>query len=262
MRQYFVVNSVMGGFLLLASLGGCAQPLNRDFSPPLGGETVSVTVKAPKDLAANTMRVMYRSEKCRITRSDGDGERYEIDGAHAIEVEPQRQGQSDLYEAQLARNGGGVCQWKLSSVTFGVRYQNTAQLGKEVQPGGGGGVIVIFDGNMPQRRSMFGIQDVSGDLHIRKNYYLWVDEQFIIRHEKEAWLVGEGDIFLTYRARQAKQVTFEPILHAGVVNSVGPKVKQKGSYTRFTYPDGSVVADGSTKPSFEKLEAIRLGRQQ
>jgi len=59
-----------------------------------------------------------------------------------------------------------------------------------------------------------------------------------------------------------KKVEFEPVLHSGkVVYSQGPKVKQKGNYTRFIYPDGNIVADGSTKPSFEKLQTIRLGRK-
>jgi hypothetical protein len=51
-------------------------------------------------------------------------------------------------------------------------------------------------------------------------------------------------------------------LHADyVVYSEGPKIKREGNYTRFTYPDGSVEADGKSKPSFKKLQAIRLGGQ-
>ncbi|WP_371367246.1 hypothetical protein ACA097_26775 [Pseudomonas sp. QL9] len=264
MNPCSLIPSTVCGLLLLVSLGGCAQTRNHDFSPPPGGETVSVTVKVPKDLAADTMRVMYRSEKCPLTRSDGSGGRYEIDGAHAIEVVPQRQGQSDLYQAQLPRDGGGTCQWKLSNVTFGVHYQNTARFGENVLPGGGGGVIVIFDDNQPQQRSLLeDPEEVSGDLLIRKNYYPWVDEQFLIRHEKRAWLLGDDDIFITYKAIHAKNVIFEPYLHTNsVVYSVGPKIKKDGNYTQITYPDGTAIADGSSEPSFEKLEAIRLGRGQ
>lgn len=43
MRQYFVINSVAGCLLLLASLGGCAQPLNREFSPPPEGNYTRFT---------------------------------------------------------------------------------------------------------------------------------------------------------------------------------------------------------------------------
>ena len=125
-----------------------------------------------------------------------------------------------------------------------------------------GGVIVIFDDNLPQRRSMYPPKKIEGDLIVGKEYYPWVDEQFLIRHEKQAWLVTDGDIFLTYKAKEARKVTFEPLLHADyVVYSEGPKVKREGNYTRFTYPDGSVVADGDSKPDFDKLQAIRRGRQ-
>ncbi|MNJ57466.1 hypothetical protein D3C77_530550 [compost metagenome] len=64
-----------------------------------------------------------------------------------------------------------------------------------------------------------------------------------------------------YQALQARQVYFEPILHSDlVVYSAGPKVKKKGNHTAFTYPDGSVVADGKSKPNFLKLQSLRTGR--
>ncbi|MDF3932534.1 hypothetical protein P3W75_07835, partial [Pseudomonas citronellolis] len=129
-----------------------------------------------------------------------------------------------------------------------------------VQPGGGGGLIVIFDNNLPQQRSMYPPKKVEGDLVVRKDYYPWVDEEFLGPYVKQARLFSDGDIFLTYKATLARRVTFEPILHANyVVYSEGPKVKRKGNHTRFTYPDGSVLADGDSKPDFDKLQAIRLG---
>ncbi|MCK3866069.1 hypothetical protein E4P00_27745, partial [Pseudomonas sp. B329] len=52
------------GSLLLLTLTACAQ--SKTLSPPPGGEEVSITVKVPPNLAAEPMRVMYRSEKCPI----------------------------------------------------------------------------------------------------------------------------------------------------------------------------------------------------
>jgi hypothetical protein len=46
-----------------------------------------------------------------------------------------------------------------------------------------------------------------------------------------------------------------------MVYSVQPKEKKEGSHTAFTYPDGSVVANGQSKPDFRKLQAIRLAGQ-
>ncbi|MEX5685301.1 hypothetical protein [Pseudomonas silesiensis] len=247
--------------LLLFSLNGCA--LNRGLSPPTGGEHVSMTVKVPQDLAAEPMQVIYRSEKCTIKRSGPDWSSYEENGYLATTVQPQQQGHSELYEAKLAIKGGGGCQWRLSNVTFGVTYAKTTHFGENVKAGPGGGVIVMFDHHLPQRRSVFEPTiEVSGDLLIRKDYYPWINEQFIGGHEKLAWLVGEGGIYTYYRAPNARKVTFEPLLHAEyMVYSEGPKVKKKGNRNHFSYSDGSVVVGGSD-PSFKKLQAIRLGQSQ
>ena len=240
------------------SLSGCAP--DRTLSPPPGGEQVSVTVKVPENLAADPMQVIYRSEKCPIKRSGPDWTSYEEDGYLSTTVTPQQIGQSDLYEAKLPINGGSPCEWKLSNVTFGVTYANTTHFGPDVEDGAGGGVIVMFDQYLPQQRSVFEPTiKVNGNLLIKKDYYPWVNEQFLGKHETLAWLIGEGEIFSYYRAPNARQVTFEPLLHADyLVRSVGPKVKKKGNHNLFTYSDDSVVVGGS-KPSFQKLEAIRLG---
>ena len=125
--------------LLLFSVSGCAQ--NQTLAPPPGGEQVSITVKVPPNLAAEPMRVMYRSEKCPIKRSGADWSSYEEDGYLSTTVQPQQQGQSDVYEAKLAINGGSRCQWQLSNVTFGVTYSNTAHFGDNVRAGPGGGLL-------------------------------------------------------------------------------------------------------------------------
>jgi hypothetical protein len=246
--------------LLVFSINGCAA--DRSLSPLPGGEQVSITVRVPQNLEAKPMRVMYRSEKCPIKRSGPGSTSYKEDGYLATTVQLQRQSQSDVYEAKLPVDGGSVCQWRLSNVTFGVSYANTTSFGENVSTGGGGGVIVIFDDHLPQQRSVFEpTVEVYGDLLIGGDYYPWVSEAFLGGYEKLARLVGKGDIYLTYKAKSARKVTFEPNLHADfVVFSVEPKVKQKGSYTQFTYPDGSVVANGVSKPNFQKLQAIRLGQ--
>lgn len=96
---------------------------------------------------------------------------------------------------------------------------------------------------------------------IKKDYYPWVDEDFLGGYRKRVSLVGEGDIYLSYQALQARKVHFEPILHPDfVLYSAGPQVKKEGNYTSFTYPDGSIVADGKWHPDFLRLQTIRTGR--
>ena len=255
------LSPMSGALLLLLSLNGCAQ--NQALAPPPGGEQVSIVVKVPQNLAAEPMQVMYRSEKCSIKRSGPDWTTYEEDGYLSTTVQPQQQGQSDLYEAKLPINGGSRCQWQLSNVTFGVTYADTTHFGENVKAGPGGGVIVMFDQYLPQQRSAFEPTiEVSGDLLIRKDYYPWVNEQFLGRHEKLAWIVGQGEMYSYYRAPTTRKVVFEPLLHADyVVYSVGPKVKKEGNRNIFTYSDGSVVVGGSD-PNFKKLQSIRLGQSQ
>jgi hypothetical protein len=237
--------------------------MNQDLSPPPGGETVSVSVKVPKDLVARKMRVMYRSEKCPITRSDGSGGRYEIDGAKAIEVEPQRQGMTDIYEAKLARDGGGLCKWKLSNVTFGVHYGSPDKFGDGAQVGGGGGVIVVFDDNRPQQVSLLHRpEEAFGDLMVENKYYVWIYEQYLVREEKRVLLFDDGRLYRTYKAKNAKSVVFIPSLYSGLIYSFGRKEgKGKGS-TRVIYPDGSEVFGGNTEPNINKLKEIEAMKKR
>jgi len=74
-------------------------------------------------------------------------------------------------------------------------------------------------------------------------------------------LESEGGIYINYQALQARTVYFEPVFHSSVlVRSEGSKVHKVGNFIKFTYPDGSVVADGQSKPDFWKLQSLRTGR--
>ncbi|WP_256660551.1 hypothetical protein [Pseudomonas sp. G(2018)] len=242
---------------LLFSLSGCAKDYG--LAPPADSEQITVTVKVPKELVAQTMQVKYRSTQCTFTDHTAGGRPYQRDGYQSLDIQPLRQGQSDLYEAKLPVDGGGTCQWRLSNVTFGVAYANPAHFGQNVTSGGGGGVVVIFDHNNSPRGGVG--REVDGDLILKKEYYPWVKENFIGGYRKRISLAGEGDIYLSYQALTARKVYFEPVLHSDfVLYSAGPKVKKKGNYTSFTYPDGTTVADGKWHPDFLRLQTIRTGR--
>jgi len=243
---------VICGHLAMLSLMGCAENKAQDFSPPPGGEQVTVTVKVPQDLVADTMRVMYRSQKCPIKRSGANWTSYEEDGYYSIEVVPQRQGQSDLYVAKLDRNGGGACQWNLSNVTFGVHYENTAKFGGGVKYGYGGRVIVIFDSNLPQERDMYGVKDIKGDVQISNEYYPWVFESFILGHKKTLILLSEKNVY-TYKAKSAREIYFSPKIHKEVVRTLGAKVS--GGISEIIYPDGTREASRD-EPDLDRLSEI------
>ena len=242
---------------LLFTLGGCRQDYS--LSPPADSEKISVTVKLPKELKTETMWVMYRSATCKRISYGASGQRTERDGYHSVYKELERQGQSDLYQVELPKDGGGACRWHLANVTFGVEFDDPTSYGENVAYGAGGGVVVIFDYNNSPR----GGADikVDGDLTIRKDYYVWVDEEFLGSYKKTVNLAGEAGIYLMYQALQAEKVFFEPVIHPDfVVYSAGPKEKGEGSHTTFTYPDGSILADGRSQPDFLKLQTLRTGR--
>ena len=242
---------------LLFTLGGCRQDYS--LSPPADSEKISVTVKLPEGLKNKTMWVMYRSATCKHIGTGASGQRTERDGYHSVYKELERQGQSDLYQVELPKDGGGACRWHLANVTFGVEYADLTRFGENVIWGGGGGVVVIFDHNNSPRGGADFIVD--GDLRIRKDYYPWLSEAFIGGYKKHISLAGEGRIYLKYQALQARHIYFEPILHSDFrVLSAQPKEIKEGNYTAFTYPDGSVVADGRSKPDFLKLQSLRTGR--
>ncbi|MCX2899982.1 hypothetical protein [Pseudomonas mandelii] len=244
-------------FTLFLCLSGCSQDYS--LAPPADSEKITVTVKLPQELKTETMWVMYRSATCKSISHGASGQRVEQDGRHSVYKEFQRQGQSDLYQVELPKDGGGACKWHLANVTFGVVHVDPAQFGENVTNGGGGGVVVIFDHNNSPR----GGADikVDGDLTIKKDYYPWIDEEFLGPYKKTVRLAGERNTYLKYQALDAQQVYFEPVLHSEyVIYSIGPKVKKNGNYTAFTYPDGTTVADGKWHPNFLRLQTIRTGR--
>jgi hypothetical protein len=243
---------------LLTTLSGCAKDYT--LAPPADSEKVTVTIKVPKELEAQTMKVMYRSTLCTFTSRTASGVPYKREGYQKADIQPIQRGQSDLYDAKLPIDGGGACQWRLSNVTFGVAYENPSQFGEGVTYGAGGGVVVAFDHNSPSR-SGSRIQ-VDGDLSIIKDYYPWVDEEFLGQYRKSVSLLGEGNIYLGYKAVQARSVYYEVILHSGfVLCSAGPKKKQKGNYTVYKFPDGSVVEDGRPDSTFLRMQAIRMAAE-
>lgn len=244
---------------LLSSLAGCAS--DRRLAPPANSEQVTVRIKVPAELKAETMKVIYRSTLCTFTDHSAYGDPYQRDGYQNMDIQPVQQGQSDIYEAKVAKDGGGDCQWKLSNVTFGVTYREPERFGENVVYGAGGGVVVIFDDNASPRGGA-NIK-VDGDLTIKKSYYPWVEEAFIDGYRKTISLTGGGDIYWMYKAPNAREIYFEPILHSKfIVHSEQPKTHRKGLYSSFSYPDGSIVTDGHSEPDFRRLEAIRLAAEK
>lgn len=244
-------------FVLLTFLCGCAKDFS--ISPQPDGEKVTITIKPPDELEPEVMRVMYRSAKCPRIAHDGDGRPETIEGYNAFEVSLHRNGADNLYRADLFVDGGGACEWRLSNVVFGVTYRVPNSFGENVLTGAGGEIVVVFDHNDPQLR-LPGARTVLGrDLKILRDYYPWVNERFTGGYVKRASLCAENGGDITYIAREARNIDFEPVLHPDyVVTSIAPRKHAFGEYIKFHYPDGTVEFDGRSVPNFRKMQKIRM----
>ena len=255
----FLKTSVLG-FVLLTFLSGCAKDYS--MSPPPDGEKVEIVIKMPEELEPQPLRVMYRSSVCRKVVHDGDGRPESLEGYNGYGSELTRRGATEFYETRLFIDGGGRCKWRLSNVIFGIKYRIPSGFGEGVTSGIGGTVIIKFDEkNAPI--SVGGVRVVVGpDLKIVKDYYPWVSENFIDGYAKSANLSSESGGYLTYEAREARNIYFEPVLHSDVVvTSVSPKKHVIGDFIRFHYPDGTVEPDWRARPNFEKMQKIRLAAE-
>jgi hypothetical protein len=103
MKRVFMAVSLTSLF----SIAGCSKDYS--LAPPADNEYVTVTIKVPAELVPETMNVMYRSPVCRRISYGASGQRFELDGFHNVDIQPERQGLGDLYQAKLPADGGGIC---------------------------------------------------------------------------------------------------------------------------------------------------------
>ena len=240
---------------LLLGLTGCA--VNRTLTFPPGGEHVVVTVKSRDDLAVRPIKIGYRSESCTLTNYTSDLKPYEKAAYSVISRDLTRQEGTELFSVKVAVNGGGRCEWRLSYIKFGVDYKEFKKFGHDVVSGGGGEVYVLLDGNAgPRGRSNL---KVGGDLVMKEDYYVWVQEHFVGGYSKFGNLIRSGELILTYEAPRARQIYFEPVVRSKYpIYTKGPAIKLPGARTSHLYPDGTVVETRDTRPDFRKLHCIRL----
>jgi hypothetical protein len=245
------------GFAAVVILNGCAQ----DYSmvPLAGGEKLKIGIKMPEGLEAKPLRVMYRSAICQRASHDSNGKPQMLSGYKGYETSFKQRGATNLYEAELFINGGGRCEWQLSNIIFGVKYRIPSRFGSNVTNGTGGTVIVRLDDNVAQFSTGWESTVAGVGLKIVEDYYPWVSEKFIDGYAKRAGLSSEGGGYISYKAPQAREIYFEPLLHSRyVVTSISPMKHVIGDFMRFHYPDGTTESDGKSKPNFEKLQEIRL----
>jgi hypothetical protein len=247
-------------FALLALLSGCVKDYDV-LTPPPDSEKVKIVIKVPAELEPKPLLAKYESARCRMFVDFPGVGTVPFPGSNFQNSKFTRRGETDLYEAEVFVDGGGECEWQLDSIEFGVVYRTPNRFAKKVTAYYGGTVIVKFDGE----RAAFNTVDqfIEGpDLKIVKDYYPWVREAYELGYyDKSVNLAKEHESYRTYRARDARNIYFEPALHSDlVVTSTSPKKRFADEIvtTTFRYPDGTEESNRELEPDFKKMQKIRL----
>jgi hypothetical protein len=247
-------------FALLALLSGCVKDY-KVLTPPPDSEKVKIVIKVPAELEPKALLAKYESDRCRMFVDFPGVGTVPFPGSNFQNSKFTRRGETDLYEAEVFVDGGGECEWQLDSIEIGVVYRIPNRFAKKVTAYYGGTVVVKFDGEQAPFNTVD--QFVEGpDLKIVKDYYPWVREAYELSYyDKSVNLAREYESCRTYRARDARKIYYEPVLHSDlVVTSTSPKkrVADEIVTTTFRYPDGTEESNRELEPNFKKMQEIRL----
>ncbi|TXE26750.1 hypothetical protein FOT62_23065 [Serratia marcescens] len=242
-------------FLVSILNTGCAETIDRTLTPPSDTHWVNVDVKNPSPWTRPfPLEVLYISNTCkRHFLSMRDGTRYEKVGYNPMKIPLQQQGNSNIWRARVAMNGGGSCDWKLSEFKMRIAYTDATHLGKDLVPGTGVGAKFAFD-DLASQNGQF--DTVSNNVNLSPKYYPLITNDKEINFKDTLSLFGRRDFLQKKINSQGGSVSilYTPVLdESKVVRMVSPKENKVGEYYRIIYPDGTVVSDGSIHPDVSRL---------
>nr|WP_314266561.1 hypothetical protein [uncultured Moellerella sp.] len=242
--------SALASLLSLFFLSGCAQ--SEVFSPPVNGESIHFSASIPTELEALPISATYRSEICRKERRNSNGKVYTIPGVHRANY-PLSIGQSNQSEANIPKEGGGKCDWKLSNIKFEVKLKDPAKIDPLITKNFGAEATFVFDNNAPATFDG-GYEKKSGDLNETLVLFPLISERFLGEHVKNFWLIGKYDV-ITYKIYNSKKINLTILYKKNFLTHWQGRKSQDGD-TSMSYPDGTVIYNGNTKPQYNKLIEI------
>ncbi|PNB72290.1 hypothetical protein C1X64_20885 [Pseudomonas sp. GW456-E7] len=107
---------------LALALTGCSS--RYELTPPPGSPQVTVAIQAPEGASVKAIEAEYLSDHC-FPPQRGPLNSY---GSEVLKVKPERQGDSDIYQARLDVDGGSICHWRLVYFKVGVKYWRAGKL--------------------------------------------------------------------------------------------------------------------------------------
>ncbi|EAQ4906430.1 hypothetical protein FCJ48_18350 [Salmonella enterica] len=230
---------------------------DESLSPPKDSKFVEINVNSGSEIDVLPISVMYRSNACSIEKYDSKGKKYKEDGYNTIQKNVKVVGL--ISNVSIPIDGGGDCKWKLSNVSVNLMYDKN-KFDKKINTSIRNSIVLVFDDNLPQNYNGNIASISSENVKIRREYFPWIDTDFMGNHGRSVSLIMLGDRNLySYGVKNASAVNIDLISNfKSIVYSEGPKKKSINSrnYTVFKYPDGTIDAQGKDFPDFKKLQSI------
>ncbi|PLV54504.1 hypothetical protein NV64_17880 [Erwinia sp. B116] len=248
---------------LVLPLSGCAVRPDYTLSPPPGTEWITLSVKLPPQTEVIPMDVLYRSEKCqREVYDQGTESHTSMDrGKNPQLVSLSQRGKSNIWQAQIALNGGGKCEWQLSAVRVDIQPVKTLALatGKKIIPTS---YVFGFDDEAYGGGEGSGSKkETRGDLNLQTELFpvIFINHMF---NETTFEMFGGDTRFEKwsryFRVFGTKEILISPTFYLQkVVTLESPKNRKDPAGMIITYPDGEVVHERKIAPDYEKLLSMK-----
>ncbi|HGI5917992.1 TPA: hypothetical protein ACJTDP_001701 [Yersinia enterocolitica] len=207
------------------------------------------------------MDVLYRSDKCQREDYDSTTESHirKERGFNPRVERMTQQGRGDIWEARIALDGGGKCEWQLSTVRVDIRLVANTPLteGKNITSAS---YVFGFDDDAYSGGGGVGRKrDAYGDLHLKTDFFPMIFINHVFNEMDIDMFGGNTDYekwSRYYRIYNGKKIFIEPNLHINKIVVLESPVSPPGNITA-TYPDGSKEEIPHINPDYEKLLSMK-----
>jgi hypothetical protein len=232
--------------------------LSRKLSPPADSERITVSFRVPEGVTLLPLGGLYVSSECTNTRFTAAGNTYQADATTGVSLPFVSQGAGNLMSASIEKDGGGRCQWKLSSVQVGFRVSDSNPLvkGKKV-------IKTRYDFDLlgyGDSGGSFGMgreKEVSGDLNIKTDFFPMIT-QFTDNDISFEFFGGDTRLqqwVRSFSLTGTRYIAIEPVVHLDKVASL--MAPDKTDNWIAIYQDGSRDEIPYIFPDYEKLLSMK-----